>query len=55
MTDENLMPIESLEIRPVVNGFVVTSRTEDEEKEYVFDSHQKTLRFLKKVITPPKD
>lgn len=44
--------IESIEIRPVSNGFIVTQRTEDSEKEFVFDSHQKTLRFVKKAIFP---
>jgi len=48
----NLVGLESLEIRPVINGFVVTTRTEDAESEFVFDSHQKTLRFVKKAITP---
>jgi hypothetical protein len=51
---DDLATIESLEIRPVNNGFLVTTRTEDDEEEYVFDSHQKTLRFVKKVITPSK-
>jgi len=54
MTDDNLQSIESLEIRPVVNGYLVTTRTDDDEKEYVFDSHQKTLRFIKKLVTPIK-
>ena len=51
---DDLATIESLEIRPVNNGFLVTTRTEDDEEEYVFDSHQKTLRVVKKVITPSK-
>jgi hypothetical protein len=52
MNDEDLSKLESLEVRPVRNGFLVTTRTEDEESEFVFDSHQKTLRFIKKAITP---
>lgn len=51
-SDDNLAKLESLEVRPVNNGFLVTTRTEDEENEFVFDSHQKTLRFIKKAITP---
>ena len=47
-----LGPLESLEVRPVRNGFLVTARTEDEESEFVFDSHQKTLRFIKRAIAP---
>jgi hypothetical protein len=52
MNEESLLNLESIEIRPVSNGFLVTARTEDEENEFVFDSHQKTLRFVKKLITP---
>jgi len=48
----NVVGLESLEIRPVSNGFLVTTRTEDKETDFVFDSHQKTLRFIKKAITP---
>ena len=50
--EEGFASLESLEVRPVRNGFLVTTRTEDEENEYVFDSHQKTLRFIKKQISP---
>lgn len=46
--------LESIEIQPVRNGFIVTTRTEDAEEQDVFDSHQKTLRFVKKIITPEK-
>jgi hypothetical protein len=54
MKDENLnlVGLESIEIRPVKNGFLVTARTADAEDEFVFDSHQKTLRFIKKAISP---
>jgi len=52
MNDEDLSKLESLEIRPVSNGFLVTTRTENDENEFVFDSHGKTLRFIKKQITP---
>lgn len=48
----DLTDLESIEIRPVQNGFLVTTRTEDNENEFVFDSHQKTLRFVKGVIWP---
>jgi len=41
---------ESFEIRLVENGFVVTVHYEEEEKDYVFDSHQKTLRFMKPLL-----
>ena len=51
-TTIDLSKLESIEVRPCRNGFLVTTRTEDDEFEYVFDSHLKTLRFLKKQITP---
>lgn len=56
MSKDVLIPeldeLESLEIRPAKNGFLITTRTEDNESEYVFDSHQKALRFVKAVIWP---
>ena len=52
MDNESLTKLDSIEVRPVQNGFLVTTRTEDAENEFVFDSHQKTLRFIKKQITP---
>jgi len=47
----DLSKLDELVIRPVENGFVVTLRTEDGEPDYVFDSHQKTIRFVKKLIS----
>ena len=52
MDTQELTKLESLEIRPVCNGFVVTTRTEEEEDEFVFDSAKKTLKFIKTRITP---
>ena len=46
--------IESMEIRPVENGFIVSVQTEDGENEFVFDSHHKVLRFVKSKIQPTK-
>jgi hypothetical protein len=51
-TGIDLTKLDSIEIRPVENGFVVTLRTDDAEPDFVFDSHQKTLRFIKGVIFP---
>jgi len=48
----DLARLDSIEIHPVENGFLVTTRTDETEKEFVFDSHQKTLRFIKGVIWP---
>lgn len=37
----------SLELRKVSNGFVVTVNIDDESSEYVFDSLRKTIKFVK--------
>ena len=49
--DFELEKLESVEIRPAYNGYIITVRTGDSENEHVFDSHQKTLRFIKKIIS----
>lgn len=41
---------ESIEIRKVCNGVLVTLRNEDEELEYVYDSDRKALRFIKELL-----
>lgn len=41
---------ESIEIRKVANGFVVVLNTEDETKEYVFDTPRKALKFVKDYV-----
>lgn len=38
---------ESIEIRPVKNGFIVTVTTEEDTAEYIFDSARKFLKFVK--------
>jgi len=38
---------ESIEIRKVANGFVVTVTTEEDTMEYVFDNSRKALKFIK--------
>jgi hypothetical protein len=38
---------ESIEIRKVKNGFVVTVHTEDGSEEFVFDSTRKVFKFIK--------
>ena len=50
-TQDTLEKVESIDIRPVCNGFIVTVRSEDGENEHVYDSHQKTLRFIKTLIS----
>lgn len=41
---------ESIEIRKVANGFVVILNTEEETKEYVFDTSRKAIRFIKEYV-----
>lgn len=41
---------ESIEIRKVANGFILTITTEDESKEYVYDTSRKTMRVLKQYL-----
>lgn len=44
------MMFESIEIRKVANGFVVVLTTEDETKEYVFDTSRKAIKFIRSFI-----
>jgi hypothetical protein len=49
---------ESIEIRKAANGFILVITTEDETKEYVYDTSRKALRVLKQYMendrTPEK-
>lgn len=41
---------ESIEIRKVKNGVIVTLRTDDEDAEYVYDTDRKALKFIKDLL-----
>ena len=42
---------ESIEIRKVKNGVIVTLRSdEDEDQEYVYDSDRKAIKFVKDLL-----
>ena len=42
---------ESIEIRKVKNGVIVTLRSDDEEdQEYVYDSDRKAIKFVKDLL-----
>lgn len=42
---------ESIEIRKVKNGVIVTLRNdEDEDQEYVYDSDRKAIKFIKELL-----
>jgi hypothetical protein len=43
---------ESIEIRRVANGFVVTVNMEDETVEYVFDTARKAMSYIKQFVAP---
>lgn len=41
---------ESIEIRKAANGFILVITTEDETKEYVYDTSRKALRVIKEHL-----
>ena len=41
---------ESIEIRKVKNGIIVTLRTENEDSEYVYDTERKAIKFVKDLL-----
>lgn len=42
---------ESIEIRKVKNGVIVTLRSDDDEdSEYVYDSDRKAIKFVKDLL-----
>jgi hypothetical protein len=41
---------ESIEIRKVKNGVIVTLRNEDEDLEYVYDTDRKAIKFVKDLL-----
>ena len=45
---------ESIEIRKAANGFILVITTEDETKEYVYDTSRKALRVIKEYLESSK-
>jgi len=41
---------ENIEIRKVANGFVLVIHTEDETREYVYDTSRKVMRAIKQYL-----
>ena len=41
---------ETIEIRRAANGFILVITTEDETREFVYDTSRKTLRVLKQYL-----
>jgi hypothetical protein len=45
------MLFESIEIRKVCNGVIVTLRSEqDEDQEYVYDTDRKAIKFVRDLL-----
>jgi hypothetical protein len=44
------MLFDSIEIRKVKNGIIVTIRTDDEDQEYVYDLDSKAIKFVKDLL-----
>ena len=41
---------ESIEIRRAAHGFILVITTEDETREYVYDTSRKALRVIKEYL-----
>jgi len=41
---------ESIEIRKAANGFILVINTEDEAREFVYDTERKLMRVLKQHL-----
>ena len=41
---------DSIEIRKVKNGFIVTLRNDDDETEYVYDTDRRAIKFIKELL-----
>lgn len=41
---------ESIEIRKVRNGVIVTLRSDEEDQEYVYDTDRKAIKFVKDLL-----
>jgi len=41
---------ESIEIRKVENGVIVTLRNDEHDLEYVYDTDRKALKFIKDLL-----
>jgi hypothetical protein len=41
---------ESIEIRRAANGFILVVHTEDEDREFVYDTERKLMRVIKQHL-----
>jgi len=44
---------ESIEIRRAANGFILVVHSEDEDKEFVYDTARRLMRVVKQYIEGP--
>ena len=45
---------ESIEIRRATNGFILVITTEEETREYVYDTSRKAIRVIKEYLENSK-
>lgn len=45
---------ESIEIRRAANGFILVITTEEETREYVYDTSRKAIRVIKEYLENQK-
>jgi len=45
---------ESIEIRKAANGFILVINTDDEVKEFVYDTSRKAMRVIKQYLEADK-
>lgn len=43
--------INSVEVRKVKNGYIVTVQSDDEDSEYVFSTIRQALKFMKENLS----
>jgi len=43
---------ESIEVRQAANGYILIVNTEDETKEYVYDTARKLMSAIKQYVSP---
>ncbi len=46
---------ESIEIRRAANGFILVVTTEEETREYVYDTSRKAIRVIKEYLETEKN
>lgn len=46
---------ESIEIRRAANGFILVVTTDDETREYVYDTSRKAIRVIKEYLETEKN